>query len=307
MSVVVKVLFGKVVNSESVRVLSEENNEFKIRLGTILLALYGFFSMFGYFISHGLGADSTRQLYSQFENNATISVYLKWVLSTEIDLFRGLIFGLIAGIVIAVLILIIVTYQLSRLERQLQKELLNTRPAIIAGILVLVSYFVVFVFVSLFIECMRAHMVFRSSVDFLVILSVAAISFASTEIYVDSYRIHEERRDFIKDKTVQLKKLELEFAWGREVFHLATWVFVTIIIGGIALALLRWFYETPLEVRASSEFGVIMLCSILSISNIAVGFFVGVIYQIMRNMDDIIFVIKDRWKARVKRKKPTDA
>ena len=158
------------------------------------------------------------------------------------------------------------------------------------------TFFLVYFGVFLLVSAIKNQYFLRLSIDLIVAFILASICYMITILYVSFPKDQERRRKYLsrtRNERLQLTMFELEHSKLQERLHLLTWVFVMAITGIFILGVYRVFYAIPPEISNEPLFWNYMAPVILWPILITVGFFAGVIYQIMRSMDDITEAIKD--------------
>jgi hypothetical protein len=256
----------------------------KMSLGSVLLAIYGFSCIFVQFSLHGLSADCNRQLYLRFQNETDVS-YLKWAWDSQLDFFKGIITGCITGLAFSAPFYLIINQRQQTQEKDYRKKKLSY----VAATLTFAWYLATFILASFF-----ANPYFlKSALDLVLTFCYAGICSWSTLMFIDNIRVHKERRDFLFNKEMQLKKLEFESAFAIEILHLVSWMMVSAFVGCIAIGLYQYFYAVPPQIVGTQEFSLSLMSLFFNVIMLISGFFLGVVCQVAFNISDIIWAIKE--------------
>lgn len=237
--------------------------------GRVLLALYGFTCIFAHFFSLGFCADKARELYFEFANKYEEAVLFALGSESKINLSSGVILGIAAGSITSVLI-----YFASR-ERSHYR----------AGVMVFMSYAGVFAVSSL----IGNPAIFRSIIDSSYMLMFAVICGLTTALAIS---FQKERKRGTLSKNFFLKELELEHTQLREVFHALIWTFIMAFIGIFAGWGYQYFFRMPFEIAYSEAFHWYIFPQLIMIGLIFLGFWLGILLQILFEMNDITAAIR---------------
>ena len=261
--------------------------------GSLLVALYVFVSFFGLIAFYGMRAEYCRKLYYEFQNSTDPEVVkalprFSWGFETNLDFRSGMLTGVLGGILAAAIsfsVVIVAKYINSTKMRTVRPDY----TAVLATVIVFVVYLFTFVLTSFF----RNPSSLISMLDLTLAFIFAAISCLTTYLY-----ILQIKRDYIFDNDLQLKQFELEHAGLRQILHLATWVFFLMFVGIFFVAFYEYFLAVPEVMSYTNAFRFSLVPMFAWAVLIILGYFAGVLGQLMSLMTDIVDAIREYGKER---------
>jgi hypothetical protein len=247
--------------------------------------------------------------YSEKYPNETLS--FAYYNQTSIRLGNGSIAGSIAGLSIA-----LPTYFLTNLfvyrtnNSAATKHNTPTKPSeprqseedhsqAVAGIAILVSYETIFVLASFF---MNPYFL-TSLVDIAYTTVFGALCSSTLAVYIGMCKSRKERRCFPKRGHSDWKMLELELAHAgcRQILYILSWVGVMLFIAVTFVMLSQGYYGAPRELSSDINFRLSSITGIVWSFAIFLGFFGGIVSQVVLDMADIEKTIRDQWAEKSKR------
>ena len=94
--------------------------------------------------------------------------------------------------------------------------------------------------------------------------------------------------DFIR------QSLELEHIEYRSLLHDIIWVCVSLSVGLFLGTALQYLFSLPMEIALSNTFGIYMTVPLIQFIILIVGVFLGIIFQLMSEIHDIVDLIREK-------------
>lgn len=262
---------------------------FQIAFGSILIIIFIIISFFTLFIALGFRLDANRKLYSEFQNSSSEDVQkvlprLEWTTGTEFNQNNGIVLG-IAGVLPALVSLFI----LNRLRREIGKsgraeQQQATRIAFASAII-----FFVYVIVALLTAYVGEILFLLPLSEVAVALAFAAISCLSSYLYLfQAARKHYREEDLVlTEKDVQLMQFQLEHSGLTQILALSASVFFALIVGIFFVTYSQYYTTLPSVISHALSFRGLIFSIFAWAVVMVVGYYLGVISQIMGIIGDL--------------------
>lgn len=132
-------------------------------------------------------------------------------------------------------------------------------------------------------------------------VAYVSISCLSANLYISIPTKQDNRKKPKSKSSLELWKLrlELEHSSLKEKFHLSAWVFVFALVGIAFVGMNQTYYTLPPTIANFYAYRIVMVLSFVHFLLIIIGFFVGIIYQLIHDMENVIQALK------IPNKKPT--
>lgn len=249
---------------------------------TVLLVIYAFLCAFEQVSLYGLRADCARELYNEFKDTeyAKEAKTFIWGERAALHFSDSLLAGFVIGFITSIVTFFSVRFSFHR------------RSHLLGGTLFFAVYTIVLTIASLPFQYELASNLMHHAFSLL----FAGIGSFSTSTYLGSDQARRKRREFAaKMRSVESLRLglELEHNSTREHLHLTTMAFSAGIVSGAIFIFYQYFFRIPPEMRYTFSFGILLIAWFILIMTMIVGFFLGVILQIMGGMEDIIETIRN--------------
>ena len=239
------------------------------------------------FLFHKIEIRITKELFTQF--NQTYSEESRaflWAFesSSNFDFLNYIIIGILVFLVI-----LIINLGFSKFER---KQIVADFASIFTylGLFILFSY-------------LFSPLILNRPVSVIWAFGYSIVTGASSHLYLLHDRLRQKRRTSKKasnkssDKSDFLRQsLELEHVEYRNLLHDIIWVCVSLSVGLFLGTALQYLFALPIEIALSNIFGSYMTVPIIQYIILIVGVFVGIIFQLMSEIHDIVDLIREKVK-----------
>lgn len=242
--------------------------------------------MVSVFFLHGVAHDAQKELYLMFNGTTSESKAWMWVFECELDSIKGLVIGIISGIPTCLIMykVAIISQKMSKSRKYDEKEYLKLRRKNIQiGTFAILIYFIIFFLTTLFSD---KHLTYRAP-DILFTLVNAGIIGFSISLYKGNEMRKARRRNFCSNVTIQLEVFKIEHDISKDSFHLAIIVFITALISLFFSVTYPLPGRLPVEITSSNAFVMNTTKNVAIGFVIIVGYFAGIVLQILSNIADI--------------------
>jgi len=252
---------------------------------SILIALFAGISMSTNFIFHKIEVCITQELFTQFgqvypEESRTFL----WAFesSTNFCFLNYIIIG-----VLTFTLILLLNIGFSKLEGK----------QIIANFANIFTYFGMFILFSY----LFTPLILNRPVSVILAFGYSIVTGASSHLYLLRDRLRQKRRTPATSSTQSSHKfdfvihsLELEHVEYRSLLHDIIWVCVTLSVGLFLGTALQYLFALPMEIALSNTFGSYMAVPLIQYIILIVGVFLGIIFQLMSEIHDIVDLIREK-------------
>lgn len=125
---------------------------------------------------------------------------------------------------------------------------------------------------------------------------------ASSHLYLLHDHLRQQRRCIrltsskLKNQQFEVLRhsLELEHVEYRSILHDIIWVCVSLSVGLFLTTALQYLFALPMEIALSNTFGSYMAIPLIQFIILIVGVFLGIIFQLMSEIHDIVDLIREK-------------
>jgi len=159
------------------------------------------------------------------------------------------------------------------------------------------TYFWIFILFSY----LFSPLIFNRPVSIIWAFGYSILIGASSHLYLLHDRLKQKRRgnqptsgysthqfDFLRHS------LELEHVEYRSILHDIIWVCVSLSVGLFLTTALQYLFALPMETALSNSFGSYMTVPLIQFIILIVGVFLGIIFQLMSEIHDIVDLIREK-------------
>lgn len=164
----------------------------------------------------------------------------------------------------------------------------------------------IFVYLGLFIlfSFFLSPLILDRPVNLIWALGYSIVIGASTHLCLLHDHLREKRRNTgfeSKQSKSQLDfilhSLELEHVEYRSLLHDIIWVCVSLSVGLFLGTALQYLFSLPMEIALSNTFGIYMSLPFVQYVILIVGVFLGIIFQLLTEIHDIVDLIREKAKS----------
>jgi hypothetical protein len=175
---------------------------------------------------------------------------------------------------------------------------------------VFLDFSLILVYLSTFVAVSAIFnpLILNRSMDIVFAVVSAAICGGSGHLLLLHDHLRQKRRMGNRQKNstneFMLKSLELEHGEYEEAIHTLGWAAIFLTAGLFFSVVLQWDLALPLEISSSNTFGQLLSASVPLLLVLLVGFLVGIFYQLMLEMHDIVDLMRTQnFSASIKKGK----
>lgn len=251
----------------------------KIRIGSVIIALYGFACIFLQFFTHVLEVMILKPLYHNVKDSLRPEELssIDWTTNCQLSVIDGAICGVVTRIIVASLIYLITDFGARKGELSM-----TTLRRHLIGLILFVSYLSVFSFTA---YSKDPHLL--GGVEMVFTIIIAGLLWLISSSYILTFR---KRKPFF-DYDLELKYLEKDYESNKMSVTIGLSAIIAILVSHLYL-IMDQYSSIPKVISGSKQFFSYFLLNGTLYILIYVGFFIGVIVQRLWINDKIVERIK---------------